>query len=92
MRLPLKQKLKTKSGKIDKIRYRSKKSHKTYMKKLKDMFLKDNHIVQMTLKEFINHFHQDLSDPTSALIASEETIHIMKKEHKTKISTSIEMV
>ena len=61
------------------------------MKKLKDMFLKDNHTVQMTLKEFINHFQQDRSDSTSALIAIEETIHIMKEEQKTEINTSIEM-
>ena len=55
------------------------------------MFLKDNHTVQMTLKEFINHFQQDLSDSTFGLIAIEETIYIMKEEQKTEINTSIEM-
>ena len=35
---------------------RSKKSHETYMKKLKERFLKDNQEAQMTLKEFIDYF------------------------------------
>ena len=33
-----------------------KKSHKTYIKKLKERFLKDNQEAQMTLKEFIYYF------------------------------------
>ena len=32
-----------------------------YIKNLKDRFLKNNQEIQMTLKEFIDHFHQDLN-------------------------------
>ena len=63
---------------------------KTYMKKLKEKLLKDNEEVQMTLKEFIEYFQQDLNDPASTLMAIEETIHIMKEEHNTEINISIE--
>ena len=62
---------------------------KTYMKKLKEKLLKDNEEVQMTLKEFIEYFQQDLNDPASTLMATEETIHIMKEEHNTEINISI---
>ena len=62
---------------------------KTYMKKLKEKLLKDNEEVQMTLKEFIEYFQQDLNDPASTLMAIEETIHIMKEEHNTEINISI---
>ena len=62
---------------------------KTYMKKLKKKLLKDNEEVQMTLKEFIEYFQQDLNDPASTLMATEETIHIMKEEHNTEINISI---
>ena len=62
---------------------------KTYMKKLKEKLLKDNEEVQMTLKEFIEYFQQDLNDPASTLMATEETIHIMKGEHNTEINISI---
>ena len=62
---------------------------KTYMKKLKEKLLKDNEKVQMTLKEFIEYFQQDLNDPASTLMAIEETIHIMKEEHNTEINISI---
>ena len=62
---------------------------KTYMKKLKKKLLKDNEEVQMTLKEFIEYFQQDLNDPASTLMAIEETIHIMKEEHNTEINISI---
>ena len=62
---------------------------KTYMKKLKEKLLKDNEEVQMTLKEFIEYFQQDLIDPASTLMAIEETIHIMKEEHNTEMNISI---
>ena len=62
-----------------------KKSHKTYMKKLKDRFLKDNQMAHITLKGIIDQFHQDLNDLASTLIVVEETICIMKEEHKLKI-------
>ena len=62
---------------------------KTYMKKLKEKLLKDNEEVQMTLKEFIEYFQQDLNDPASTLMAIEETIHIMKEEHTTEMNISI---
>ena len=62
---------------------------KTYMKKLKEKLLKDNEEVQMTLKEFIEYFQQDLNDPASTLMAIEEAIHIMKEEHNTEINISI---
>ena len=62
---------------------------KTYMKKLKEKLLKDNEEVQMTLKEFIEYFQQDLNDPASTLMAIEETIHIMKEEHNTEMNISI---
>ena len=59
------------------------------MKKLKEKFLKDNQEAQMTLKEFIEYFQQDLNDPSSTLMAIEETMHIMKEEHNTEINVSI---
>ena len=46
----------------------------------------------MTLKEFIDHFQQDLNDPASILVAIEETMHIMKEEHNTEINISIRMI
>ena len=45
-----------------------------YMKKLKEKLLKDNQKTQMTLKEFIDYFQQDLNDPASTLMAIEETM------------------
>ena len=51
---------------------RSKKSHETYIEKLKKKLLKDNQEAQMTLREFIEYFQQDLNDPASKLIAIEE--------------------
>ena len=62
---------------------------KTYMKKLKEKLLKDNEEVQMTLKEFIEYFQQDLNDPASTLMAIEETMHIMKEEYNAEINISI---
>ena len=63
---------------------RGKKSHKTYMKKLRE-----NQEVQMTWKIFTDYFQQDLNDPASTLIAMEETIGIMKEDHNTEINISI---
>ena len=37
------------------------------MKKLKERLLKDNQKTQMTLKEFIDYFRQDLNDPAPTL-------------------------
>ena len=63
-----------------------------YMKKLKEKFLKDSQLVQMTLKEFIDYFQQDLNNSASVLIAIEETIRIMKEEHDNGIIMSIKMI
>ena len=68
---------------------RGKKSHETYMEKLKERFLKDNQKAQMTLKEFIEYFQQGLNDPASTVMAIEETMHIMKEKHNTEINISI---
>ena len=46
----------------------------------------------MTLKEFIDYFQKDLNDPTSTLVAIEETMFIMKEEHNTETNISIEMI
>ena len=62
------------------------------MKKLRERFLKDNQQGQMTLKEFIGYFQQDLNDPVSTLIAIEETMHNMKEEHNTEINISTGMI
>ena len=62
------------------------------MKKPKDRFLKDNQMMQMTLKESIDYFQQDLNNPASILIAIKETMHIMREEHNTKINISIGMI
>ena len=67
----------------------ARRGRENYMKKLKERILKDNQEVQMTLKEFIDYFQQDLHDPASTLIAMEETIRIMKEEHNTEINISI---
>ena len=68
---------------------KGKKSHVTYMKKLRERFLKDNQEAWMTLKEFIDYFQQDLNDPASTLIAIEETMRMRKEEHNTEINISI---
>ena len=68
---------------------RGKKSQETYIKKLKERFLKDNQEAQMPLKEFIEYFQQDLNDPSSTLMAIEETMRIMKEEHNTEINVSV---
>ena len=59
------------------------------MKKIKERLLEENQEVQMTLKEFIEYFQQDLNDPASTLKAIEETMRIMKEEHNAEIYTSI---
>ena len=56
---------------------------------LKEKLLKDNQEEQMTLKEFIEYFQHDLNDPASILMAIEETMRTMKKEHNTEINISI---
>ena len=68
---------------------RGTKSHETYMKKLKEKLLKYNQEAQMTLKEFIEYFQQDLNDPAFTLMTIEETMRIMKEEHNTEINISI---
>ena len=42
----------------------------------------------MTLKEYIEYFQQDLDDRASALMATEEIMHIMKEEHNAEINIS----
>lgn len=49
-------------------------------------------MVQMTLKEFIDHFQQDLNDPASTLIATKESICIIKEENGTEINVSNGMI
>ena len=56
---------------------------------LKERHSKSNQRTQMTLKEFIDHFQQDLNDPPSTLIAIEETLRIMKEVHNTEINIFI---
>ena len=51
------------------------------MKKLKDKFLKDNKIVNISLKEFIDYFQQDFNDPASILTAMKETYHERRAQY-----------
>ena len=67
----------------------ARRGRENYMEKLKERLLKDNEKTQMTLKEFIDYFQQDMNDPASTLIAVEETMVIMKEEHNTEINISI---
>lgn len=53
---------------------------------------KDNQMMQMTLKEFIDQFEQDSNYPTSTLIVVEETIRIVGEEHKTEIDITIGII
>ena len=62
------------------------------MQKLKKRLLKGDQMVQMTLKEFIDFFQQDLNDPASTLIEIEEAMGIIKEEHNTEINISIRMI
>ena len=72
--------LKSKEGvKIDKNVYEN----------TKGKSFKDNQEEQMTLKEFIDYFQQDLNDPASTVMAIEETIRIMKEEQNTEMNISI---
>ena len=52
----------------------ARRGRENYMEKLKERLLKDNEKTQMTLKEFIDYFQQDMNDPASTLIAIEETM------------------
>ena len=71
--------LKSKEGvKIDKNVYEN----------TKGKSFKDNQEEQMTLKEFLDYFHQDLNDPASLLMTIEETMRIIKEEHNTEINVS----
>ena len=54
------------------------------MKKHKNRLLKDNSMVQMTLREFMDQFQENLNDSASVPIALEGGICIMKREHKTE--------
>ena len=53
---------------------------------------KDNQMMQMTLKEFIDQFEQDSNYPTSTLMAVEETIRVVSEEHKTEIDITIGII
>ena len=64
----------------------ARRGQENYIKKLKEKLLKNNVEAQMTLKEFIEYFQQNLNDPASTLIAIEETMSIMKEEHNTEIN------
>ena len=70
----------------------ARKGRENYRKQLKDRFLKDNQILRMTLKEFIDYFQQDSNDSASILIAIEETMRIVKEERNTEINVSIGMI
>ena len=59
------------------------------MKKIKEKLLEDNQEAQMSFKKIIEYFQEDLNNPASTLIAIEETIRIMKKEHNTEKNISI---
>lgn len=53
---------------------------------------KDNQMMQMTLKEFIDQFEQDSNYPTSTLMAVEETIRVVREGHKTEIDITIGII
>ena len=81
--LPLKQRQRTKNV------LRQPAGVEKTMKKPKERLLKDNQKTQMTLKEFIDYFQQDLNDTASTPMAIEETMRIMKEKHNTEINVSI---
>ena len=62
----------------------ARRGRENYMKKPKEMLLKDNQKTQMTLKEFIDYFQQDLNDTASTPMAIEETMRIAYYERKTQ--------
>ena len=70
----------------------ARRGRENYMEKLKERLLKDNEKTQMTLKEFIDYFQQDMNDPASTLIAIEEIMCSMKEQHNTEINQSIGMI
>ena len=49
----------------------ARRGQENYIKKLKEKLLKNNVEAQMTLKEFIEYFQQNLNDPASTLMAIE---------------------
>ena len=49
-------------------------------------------MVQMTLKEYIDHFQLELNNPASTLVAIQETKLIMRKKCETEINRSIGMI
>ena len=53
---------------------------------------KDNQMMQMTLKEFIDQFEQDSNYPTSTLMAVEETLRVVREEYKTEIDITIGII
>ena len=60
------------------------------MEKLTDRVLKDYQMLQMTLKEFIDHIQQDLNDPASN--SNRRTDNIMGREHRTEINISKKII
>lgn len=62
------------------------KGQENYMNKFIEIFSRDNQMVKMNLKGFIDNFHEDLNDPAQA------TVHIMRKEYNIEISISIGMI
>lgn len=56
------------------------------MNKFIEIFSRDNQMVKMTLKGFIDNFHEDVNDPAEA------TVHIMRKEHNIEINIIIGMI
>ena len=67
----------------------ARKGRENYTKKLKDQFLKEIKIVQITLKEFINYFQQDLNDTASTLTAIKKMPIVKKSTILTNISIRI---
>ena len=62
------------------------KGRENYMNKFIEIFSRDNQMVKMTLKGFIDNFHEDVNDPAEA------TVHIMRKEHNIEINIIIGMI
>ena len=62
------------------------KGRENYMNKFIEKFSRNNEMVKMTFKGFIDNFHEDLNDPAEA------TVHIMRKECNIEINISIGMI
>ena len=62
------------------------KGRENYMNKFIEKFSRNNEMVKMTFKGFIDNFHEDLNDPAEA------TVHIMRKEYNIEINISIGMI